>query len=490
MTALHVQGIEKRYGGVHALRGVDFELRRGEVHALLGENGAGKSTLIKIISGLVQPDAGTIAVGDATVTLRSAAAAHALGIQTVHQELELAGPLTVAENIFMGRLPTKGGVILRRALRDLATEALQRIGAAIDPDAIVAELSISDRQVVEIVRALVRDVRILILDEPTAALPPLEVDRLLDTVRRLAEKGVSVIYVSHRLDEVLRIADRATILRDGRRVAQLERSGFDRATLVRNILGRELTEFSTAHVRPEGEADIEIHKLQSGAELKDLTFDVRNGEVLGFFGLLGAGQGAIGDAIFGLRPAAAKSCRIGDATGLPTRPREALRRDMGYVPADRKGAGLALGLSIVENLLLANFGSVTHGGFFDWRRAYAHAEALRESYQIRCHSLDQAVRQLSGGNQQKVSVAKWAARGVRRLFLDEPTRGVDVGAKVEIYRYIRSFAAGGGCCMVASSDPAEIASVADRAIVLKNGVKVAELTGDTLGEAALVAVAL
>jgi ABC-type sugar transport system ATPase subunit len=472
------------------LRGVDFELERGEVHALLGENGAGKSTLIKILSGLVQASAGTISVDGQQVHLRSAAAAQALGIQTVHQELELAGPLTVAENVFMGRLPTRNGVIARQALRRRAAEALARIGAAIDPDAIVAKLSVSDRQVVEIVRALVRDVRILILDEPTAALPPLEVDRLLETVRRLADTGVGVVYVSHRLDEVPRIADRATVLRDGQRVAQLDRGAFDRATLVRNILGKELTEFSTAHARPEGGSEIEIEGLASGRDLVDLTFDVRNGEVLGFFGLLGAGQGAIGDAMFGLAPASARACRVGDETGLPARPRDALSRDMGYVPADRKGAGLALGLSIAENLLMANFAAVTRLGRFDWRLARARAEELRASYQIRCRSVDQAVRELSGGNQQKVSVAKWAARGVRRLFLDEPTRGVDVGAKVEIYRYIRSFAAAGGCCMVASSDPAEIASVADRAIVLKNGVQVAELTGAALGEAALVAAAL
>ena len=472
------------------MRGVDFELRSGEVHALLGENGAGKSTLIKILSGLVAADAGRIELDGAPVNPRSAAAAHALGIQTVHQELELALPLSVAENIFMGRLPAKGGMIARGDLRRNAVQALQRIGAAIDPDAIVASLSVSDRQVIEIVRAIVRDARILILDEPTAALPPREVDRLLEVIRRLAGKGVGVIYISHRLEEVTRIADRATILRDGRRVAELGKEQIDRATLVRNILGRELADFSVPHRTLDGRTDIECRGLSSGSELKALNFHVRSGEILGFFGLLGAGQGAIGDALFGLCPANAESCVIGDIEGLPHSPRDALRRDMGYVPADRKESGLAMQLSVNENLMLADLKSVTRAGILDWKAARARGRELVEGYGIRCRSLEQPVQALSGGNQQKVSVAKWAARRIRRLFLDEPTRGVDVGAKIELYRFIRSFAAQGGCCMVASGDATEIASVADRAIVLKDGIAVAELQGEALEEAALVAAAL
>ena len=472
------------------MRGVDFELRPGEVHALLGENGAGKSTFIKILSGLTYPDGGRVEIDGVLVNPRSAAAAHALGIQTVHQELELAAPLSVAENIFMGRLPTKGGTIARGQLRRNAAEALEQIGATIDPDAIVASLSVSDWQVVEIVRALVRDARILILDEPTAALPPREVDRVLAVIRRLAERGVSVIYVSHRIDEVLRIADRVTVLRDGRRVSELEKKQIDRATLVRDILGRELADFPVPHRTADGRRDIECEGLRSGSELKNLNFHVRSGEVLGFFGLLGAGQGSVGDALFGLCPASAQRCVIGTIEGLPNCPRDALRRDMGYVPADRKGAGLAMPLSVTENLLLADFKSVTRAGIFDWNAAEVRGGELVDRYGIRCRSLRQPVHELSGGNQQKVSVAKWTARRVRRLFLDEPTRGVDIGAKIEVYRFIRSFAAEGGCCMVASSDPAEIASVVDRAIVLKDGIAVAELTGDALGEAALVAAAL
>jgi ribose transport system ATP-binding protein len=490
MVELRAFGIEKRYGGAHALRGVDFELRPGEVHALLGENGAGKSTLVKILSGLVAADAGRIELDGARVNPRNAAAAQALGVQTVHQELELAAPLSVAENIFMGRLPTKNGMIARAELRRNAVAALQRIGATIDPDAIVASLSVSDRQVIEIVRAIVRDARILILDEPTAALPAREVDRLLAVIRRLAEKGVSVIYVSHRLEEVTRIADRVTILRDGRRVAELEKSQIDRATLVRNILGRELTDFSVPHRTLHGRADIECLRLSSGSELKALDFQVRSGEVLGFFGLLGAGQGSIGDALFGLRPATAQRCVIGNIEGLPASPRDAIRRDMGYVPADRKGSGLAMQLSINENLLLADLKSVSRTGILDWKAARARGQELVERYGIRCRSLSQPVQALSGGNQQKVSVAKWAARRIRRLFLDEPTRGVDVGAKIEIYRFIRSFAVEGGCCMVASGDPTEIVSVVDRAIVLKDGIAIAEFQGDALEEAALVAAAL
>jgi ABC-type sugar transport system ATPase subunit len=490
MATLQARGLEKRYGGVHALQGVDFDLQPGEVHALLGENGAGKSTLIKILSGLVRPDGGQLEIDGVAVKLRSAVAAQALGIQTVHQELELAAPLSVAENIFMGRLPGSCGMIARGQLRRDAVGALKKIGAAIDPDATVAKLSISDRQVIEIVRAIVRDARILILDEPTAALPPREVDRLLDVIRRLVNKGVSVVYVTHRLDEVERIADRVTVLRDGRKVAELNKDQTDRATLVRHILGHELAEFSAERPPSVGETDVECDHLSSGLELKDLSFRAQRGEVLGFFGLLGAGQGAIGDTLFGLRAGAATRCRIGAVEGLPDSPRAALARDMGYVPADRKGTGLAMPLSVNENLLLADLKSVTRMGVVSWKRAESRAQELVTRYNIRCASVHQPVQELSGGNQQKVSVGKWAARRVRRLFLDEPTRGVDVGAKVEIYRFIKGFTAEGGCCMVSSSDPAEIASVADRAIVLKNGLAVAELAGDNLEEASLVAAAL
>lgn len=487
---LAARGIDKHFGGVHALKGVDFEVADAEIHALVGENGAGKSTLIKILSGLVAPDAGEIRMNGAPVQIGSVKAAQALGIQTIHQELELALPLSVAENVFMGRLPSRARMVDFAALERQTAEALAKLGAQIDPRTRVRDLSVSDRQVVEIARTVVREARIVIMDEPTAALPPREVQRLFQVIRALKAAGVAVVYVSHKLDEVLAIADRITVLRDGTRVASLARDEGNRATLVRHILGRELAEFNIARQPPRGEAAIVCRGVACEPALHDLSFESHRGEVLGFFGLLGAGQSLIGDLLVGARAATARSIRINDIEGLPADPHEAVRRGIGYVPADRKVAGLALALSVEENLLLPDLPSVTRWGVIDQRRARARAEDLVQRFRIRCNSILQRARQLSGGNQQKVALAKWIGRKVAVLILDEPTRGVDVGAKVEIYRVLREVAAAGSACIVASSDAGEIVAVCDRAIVLKEGRAVAELSGGAMTADALTAAAI
>jgi ABC-type sugar transport system ATPase subunit len=487
---LAARGIDKRFGGVHALKGVDFDLERAEVHALVGENGAGKSTLIKILSGLVVPDAGTISVDGQPVRIDSVKAAQALGIQTIHQELELALPLSVAENVFMGRLPARRGCVDFAALHGQTAEALAKVGARIDPRARVGELPISDRQVVEIARTVVREARIVIMDEPTAALPPREVERLFQVIRALKSAGVTVVYVSHKLDEVLAIADRVTVLRDGARVASLDRSEMSRPALVRHILGRELMEFHATKHAPRAGAAIACRGLAAAPELADLSFDSYRGEVLGFYGLLGAGQSVIGDVLVGVRGGSAESIRINEIPGLPADPHDAVRRGIGYVPADRKVAGLALLLSVKENLLITDLPAITRFGVISQRQARARAEALVQRFGIRCSSIEQKARQLSGGNQQKVALAKWIGRKVDVLVLDEPTRGVDVGAKVEIYRVLRQLAEAGSACLIASSDAGEIAAVCDRAIVMKGGRPVAELSGGALTADALTAAAI
>jgi ABC-type sugar transport system ATPase subunit len=351
---LTARGVDKRFGGVHALKGVDFDLRHGEVHALVGENGAGKSTLIKILSGIVAPDAGRIELDGRPVQIASVKAAQALGIQTIHQELELALPLSVAEKVFMGRLPVTRGRVDFATLHRRTAEALGKIGARIAPNTPVRNLTVSDRQVVEIARTVVREARIVVMDEPTAALPPREVERLFQVIRTLKSSGVGVVYVSHKLDEVLAIADRVTVLRDGARVASLPRDESSRETLVRHILGRELMEFQVEKQAPRADAAIACRGLVSAPDLTGLSFDSYRGEVLGFYGLLGAGQSAIGDVLVGVRAASAESIRINEVPGLPFDPHDAVRRGVAYVPADRKVAGLALILSVKENLLVTD----------------------------------------------------------------------------------------------------------------------------------------
>jgi ABC-type sugar transport system ATPase subunit len=370
-------------------------------------------------------------------------------------------------------------------------EALAKIGAPIDPRSRVRTLSISDRQVVEIARTIVREARIVIMDEPTAALPPREIERLFQVIRALKAAGVAVVYVSHKLDEVLAIADRVTVLRDGARVASLERSEASRPALVRHILGRELMEFHVGKRAPRrAGAAIACRGLAAAPELADLSFDSYRGEVLGFYGLLGAGQSAIGDVLVGVRPGSAESIRINEVCGLPSDPHDAVRRGIGYVPADRKVAGLALRLSVKENLLLTDLAAIARYGWIDERRARTRAESLVQRFSIRCSSIEQKTHQLSGGNQQKVALAKWIGRKVEILVLDEPTRGVDVGAKVEIYRVLRELAQAGSACLIASSDAGEIAAVCDRAIVMKEGRRAAELSGNALTADALTAAAI
>lgn len=489
---LQAKGIDKRFGGMHALKNVDFELREGEVHALLGENGAGKSTLIKILSGVITADCGSIAVGDQPVNIGSVAHAQLLGIRTVHQELELAGPLSVAENLCMGDPPRRWGVIDSRAMHRSAAAGIAEIGAEIDPEARVDSLSVGDRQVVEITRAIMKKARVLILDEPTAALPPREVDRLHEVIRRLKRAGAGIIYVSHRLDEVLSIADRMTVLRDGKVVSRLLRGDVDRADLVRHILGKELSEFRSEPIQVDDEAEtlISCFHLSSGPELADISFRLRKGEVLGFFGLLGAGQGVIADALIGLRHAKADACNIDGDSDLPRNPRGARQRGLAYIPSDRKNIGLALGLSVLDNLIMPDLGKVSRYGVLSRSRARARAHESVTDYGIRCASIDEPAGNLSGGNQQKVSVAKWAGSNARIMVFDEPTRGVDVGARVEIYHFIRAFAANGGGVLVASSDPAEIRDVCDRAIVMRGGRISAELAANQLDERALLSSAL
>ena len=488
--ALEVIGLSKRFSGIRALDDVTMTFRAGEICALLGENGAGKSTLIKILSGIYTADAGRILIDGVVLEPLSVVGSQKAGIQTVHQELELAPALSVEENLFMGRLPLDMGRVDWSRLRREAEQALLQTGAQFPADLPVSQLGVSDQQLVEIARALIRGGKILILDEPTSALPPAEVNRLLDTVLRLRDAGMTIIYVTHRLDEVLKIADRAVVLRDGRKVAECNHDELNRLTLVRHIIGRDLESTSSGSSLEAGEVLLKVEHLACDSELQDLSFEARAGEVLGFFGLLGAGQACVAPALAGVRTATFSAVSMGSRTTLPANPSEAIEAGLGFVPIDRKVSGLALSLSVLENIAMPNWKLLGSGSRIQWRAVRDLAERVIARYSVKCSDPGQKVAQLSGGNQQKIAISKWSELPLNGLLVEEPTRGVDVGARPEIYAALRQFANRGGYCILTSSDPGEIASLADRVIVMRNGRAVCQLRRPDINEPSLMAAAL
>lgn len=487
---IEATGLRKRYGGVRALDGVNLTLRAGEVHALVGENGAGKSTLIKILGGIEMPDGGVLKYFGEAATLAGPKEAGERGIAIIHQELELAPQLTVAENVFMGQLPHKGWLVDGAELERRTAAVLQQIGAHFTPSALVESLRTADRQVVEIAKAMVREAKVLVLDEPTSALPPVEAERLLEKVRALRTQGVAILYVSHRLDEVLTIADRITVLRDGRNVASFTGDNANRDDLVAAILGRELQAVEFPRSEPSQDVVVACQNLNVAPSLHGVDFEVRRGEVVGFFGLLGAGQNLIAEALYGLQPNASADIRIGGHAGLPGSSLAAINQGFGYVPSDRKGEGLALGISIHDNILLAHMDSFSRFGLLQHAQARTAAKEIVKRLDVRCHSEFQAVGELSGGNQQKVVLGRWLSRGSKILLLNEPTRGVDVGAKAQIFRLLRDLAQEGATVLLQSSDAEEVKTVCDRAYVLKQGRMAAELTGSQLTINRLIGAAL
>ena len=490
-TALRVRGLRKSFGGVHAVRGVDLELRAGRIHALLGENGAGKSTLVNLVSGALAPDDGTIEIGGTEVRLNGPSAAQDLGVRTVHQELELAGALTVAENVFMGRLPAARGHVRYAALHDRTRDVLAELGVDLDPGTRVDTLSVADRQLVEIARALAARPAVLFLDEPTAALTPVEVERLIVRLRALTASGVAVLYISHRLDEVFEVADEVTVLRDGVVALHADIAATDRATVVRAMLGVELAARVPVRSVGTGDAVVTVQGLSVPPALRSASFRLDRGEVVGFFGLSGSGHDLIAAGLFGLAPCTAERVDVHGSPSLPADPREALRRGLGYVPADRKTEGLALSLSIADNVVMSAQSRLARRGVRRTRAERALVARLVAAYRMKIGSMDDKVSSLSGGNQQKVVLARLAARGdLSTLVLREPTRGVDVGAKAEIYGLLREFVGDGGTAMVISSDAEEIEAVCDRVYIVRRGEVVSELPAGALDVSRLTAAAL
>jgi ABC-type sugar transport system ATPase subunit len=483
--ALVAEGVQKRYGGVHALQGARLALRSGEVHGLCGENGSGKSTLLKVISGQVDADGGRVVLGGVQTRFTDASEALAAGIATVSQERTVVPDLSVAENIFLGPRKARSwrGIDWRRTRRR-AREVLDRLNCDVDVDARVGSLRPDLQQLVEIARALSTDARVLILDEPTSSLADDEVESLFAAVRRLKGSGVATVFVSHRLKEVFQLVDRVTVLRDGRVVGEGPVADFDEPRLAHLMIGRELEDLVLDHIRHQLEdAVLRVRDLTVPGRVKGVSLDVGAGEVVGLAGLVGAGRSDLLGALFGLEPEAIGRVEIDDVPVGLRDPGQAMRAGMAFVPADRTRHGLVLDMSVAENMLMAQTSRATR--FARPRRAAEQAvvDKAVQDFRIASASSANPVWQLSGGNQQKVVLAKWFGTEPRVLLLDEPTRGVDVGAKAEVYRLLEAAKAQGLAILVSSSETPELQRLCDRILVMFRGRIVARLTNEEADEA-------
>ncbi len=477
---LQASSITKSFAGAHALRGVSFDLSAGEVHALVGENGAGKSTLIKILSGAESPDAGALEVRGQSVRHLTPALAGALGIATIYQQPALFPHLSVAENI---ALSCEHGGPWRRvdwaARRKTAREILARIGATIDPDRVVGTLTMPEQQIVEIAKALGTDARILIMDEPTASLTGREVERLVAIVVRLRAEGAGVVYISHRLDEVLGLADRISVLRDGEMVATRDKSSVDRRELVRLMVGRDLTAMYPRRSGRPGGVALEVRGLSSRASgLHDVSLTVRHGEILGIAGLVGSGRTELAETIFGIRSADAGTVLVDGAAARIKETPDAIALGIAYVPEDRRQHGVVLPMSVAANSTLATLDAVSRRGIIDAGAERRAADRTVGVLGIKTSSIDAPVDSLSGGNQQKVALARWLATSPAILILDEPTQGVDVGAKAELHEIINRLADAGTAVIVISSELPEVLALGDRVAVMRGGTIAGVLSRD------------
>jgi ribose transport system ATP-binding protein len=485
--ALRAVGLTKRYPGVTALEGVDLDVHAGRILSLSGANGAGKSTLVKILSGAEQPDEGRIWVDEQEVHLTSPHAARQAGIYTIYQELSLVPSMSVVENIFLDDFA--GGLLVRRSKLETQAEALmERLGVDVDVRAAVNTLPLAKQQLVEIAKALKSNPRVLLLDEPTTTLPPRDVASLLELMRNLAASGVGLIFISHRLDEVTDVCDEVDVLRDGRRVGHFD-SVPPHHDIVKAMVGDRLENSLSAAVveGAEGtlggvatdEVVLRVRDLSDGQRLSPFSFDLRRGEVLAVTGLLGAGQTELTECLFGMRETVGGTVEVEGRKVRVRSPREAIGVGLGLIPEDRKSQGLVLDMSASKNMTLASLGSFTRMGVLDHGREAKHSRGQVDELAIKCSSVNQTARTMSGGNQQKLLLARWLTKNSKVLVLAEPTRGVDVAAKEEIYRLIRAYLRRGGAAVVVTSEVAE-AALCDRVMVLSAGRVVAEATHEEI----------
>jgi ABC-type sugar transport system ATPase subunit len=473
---LEMRGIEKSFPGVRALRGVDLELHAGEMVALLGENGAGKSTLIKVLAGAHRPDAGVIRIAGREVAIADPLHARRLGVAVIYQEFTLVPSLTAAENIFLGQEPARAGWVRRGEELRRAQELFDHVGIRVDPTAPCRNLSIAQQQVVEVARALSLDARILVMDEPSATLTPHEVGHLFDIIRDLKRRGIGVLYISHRLDEVFTIADRVVVLRDGECVGTRPIRETTRDDLIRMMVGRRLEEEFPRRNSLVGAPRLVVRDLTRGTKVRGVSFAIRRGEVLGLTGLVGAGRTETARLIYGADPADTGTIELDGHLLNIRRPRDAIGAGICLLTEDRKGQGLILSQSVRENFALPNLAHFSRFGFIDRNAEQAALDGHVAALRIRLADTDQPARTLSGGNQQKVVLAKWLQRNCEVLLFDEPTRGIDVGAKVEIYHLINDLAAAGKAILLISSELPEVLGMSDRILVMHDGRLTGEVT--------------
>jgi ribose transport system ATP-binding protein len=467
---LRMRGVAKAFGPTRALRGVDLEVGRGEVHALVGENGAGKSTLMKVLSGALAPDRGEIEFDGAPYRASDPLAARAAGVAMIYQELSVALHLTVEQNVMLGREESRFGIVARAAMRERVARALEFLAHPdLEPRRRLIELSPAARQLVEIARALAFDSKLIVMDEPTSSLGAEDVERLFAIVGRLRDRGVSVIYISHFLEEVRRVASRFTVLRDGETVASGDLDVTSDSQLIAHMVGRDVAELFPRTARKVGEVVLELDALSGVVLPRGASLSLRRGEVLGVAGLVGAGRTELLRALYGLDAVASGRVTIGGSVDAGATPDRRLAQGVGLLSENRKEEGLALGLSIATNATLSKLAPFTRGGFVDVAARSRAATALTQRLNVKCASVEQPIGALSGGNQQKVALARLLHHDVDVLLLDEPTRGIDVGSKAEIYRLIGELAAGGKAVLFVSSYLPELMGVCDRIAVMRRG---------------------
>ena len=476
-TILEMQGIQKYFSGVHALNGVNFDLRAGEVHALMGENGAGKSTLIKVLCGIHKRDGGKITLFGKEVNFHNIAESQAAGISVIHQELNMMNHLTVAQNIFIGREPRKGMLVDDNRMICEARILFDRIGVKIDPTTKLGELTVGKQQMVEIAKAISRDCKLLVLDEPTAALTLPEVEELFKIMNELREKGIGMIYISHRMDEINRISDRVTVMRDGEYVGTVNTADVTKDDIVQMMVGRVIMgeQKTASNVPADAPVVLEVRNLCAGKEVRNVSFQLRKGEILGFAGLMGAGRTEVVRALYGADPKQRGEIFInGEKVSLKT-PEKAVKHGICYLSEDRKRYGLMLEKSVTENSAIASVDHFVHGFLINDAEMRKVSEETNALLRTKTPSMEQLLRNLSGGNQQKVIIARWLMKNCDIFIFDEPTRGIDVGAKSEIYALMDDLVSQGKSIIMISSELPEVLRMSDRIIVMCEGRKTGEL---------------